>query len=242
MSLPSTLEFYHGTRWSVAQNIGRIEPRGIGDFAAGFYTHFEPENNPAALNRAKERGRWAASQDPKEPYAGVLNFKIPAKPFIKLLNTRSRVFPLRDLKQSDYPERQREWLSYITTHGRESTPQFFADQHNVERWRHYELQSPSVPSNALTIGPFYTPRQGLPGQPPPRSEFQPNALEPATAPTRLQQQVAWAEEGIDLLNASPRLALQFDRKTGAPVDPPIPATVAPPQISERYTSQNPSDE
>jgi len=26
-SLPSTLQFYHGTRWSIAQNIGRIEPR-----------------------------------------------------------------------------------------------------------------------------------------------------------------------------------------------------------------------
>lgn len=241
MSVPTVLEFYHGTRWSVAQNIGRIEPRGVGDFAAGFYTHFEPENNPAALNRAKKRGQWAASQDPQEPYAGVLSFKVPTKRFVDLLNTRSRVFPLLDLKQPDYQQRQREWLNYVTTHGRESSPRFFADQHNVERWRHHELQSPAVPPTALTVGPFYTPKPGLPGVPPQRSEFHPIALEPAT-PTKLQQQVTWANEGIDLLNASPRATLQFDRKTGDPVVPPVPASFAPPPGSERYTSQNPSDD
>jgi len=169
-------------------------------------------------------------------------FQVSTNSFVNLLNTRSRVFPLRDLKQPDYSARQSEWLSYITTHGRESNPEHFADQYNVERWRHFELQSPSVAPNALTIGPFYTPRQGLPGKPPPLSEFQPKALEPVTAPTVLQQQVAWANEGIDLLNASPRNTLQFDRETGAPIDPPIPATVAPPPFSQRYTSQNTSDE
>jgi len=242
MSLPSTLQFYHGTKWSIAQNIGRIEPRGIGDFAAGFYTHFEPENNPAALNRAKERGRWAARQDPPEAYAGVLNFQVPTNAFVNLLNTRSRVFPLRDRRQRDYAERQREWLDYIRAHGREASPHLFADRYNVERWRHLELSSPSVPSHALTIGPFYTPVPGLPGQPPPGSQFHPKSLEPETEPTRLQHQVAWANEGIDLLNASPRLILQFDRETGDPIVPPTPVTVAPPQASQHYTSQNPSDE
>jgi hypothetical protein len=236
-----TLHFYHGTRWSIAQNIGRIEPRGIGDFAAGFYTHFEPSNNPVALNRAKERGRWASRQDPPETYAGVLDFQVPATSYQNLLNTNSRVFPLADTHQRDYATRQREWLDYVTTHGRQRDPSFFMDVHSVERWRHFELQSPEVSPQAVTVGPFYTPRPGLPGPTPPRDDFRPKTAEGQNQ-TRLMQQVVWAREGIDLLNASTRDVLQFRVDNGDPVVPPVRATFSPPQRSEHYTSQNPSDE
>ncbi len=241
-ALPPILHFYHGTRWSIAQNIGRIEHRGIGDFGLGFYTHFEPENDQAAMNRARDRGRWAASQQPQEPYAGVLDFHVPSQEYQRLLNTRSRAFPLHDVRQPDYADRQREWLDYVTTHGREPDPRLFSDQHTVERWRHFELPSPQIPPQALTIGPFYTPLPGLPGPEPPRSAFQPAALERATDPNRLQQQVVWANEGLDLLNASRRDVLQFDRRSGERIDPPVPATAAPPPQSQVYTSQNPSDQ
>lgn len=106
---------------------------------------------------------WAARQQPNpERYAGVLDFQVPTSSYVNLLNTNSRVFPLYDLRQRDYIQQQREWLDYIISHGRERNPHHFADRFNVERWRHEELQSPLIPRYALTIGPFYTPRPGLP--------------------------------------------------------------------------------
>jgi hypothetical protein len=253
-SLSSTLHFYHGTRWSVAQNMNRIEHRGTGDFGVAFYTHFEPNNNEAALNRAKARGDEAASQPPTEPHIGVLEFLVPSSSFAHLLNVRSRVFPFYNLDQPDNAVRQREWLNYITARGRTPNPQFFVDRHGVGRWRHHEFPPPNIrpepgdnqlppPYSAynLAIGPFYTSVIGSRDQQPPRSAFRPRPLDPA-APTQLQQQVVWAGEALNVLNSVPRNVMQFERNTHRQVVPPIPRSMPPPPVSDYYTPQTPSEE
>jgi hypothetical protein len=230
------LNFYHGTRWSSTQRMltERIEPRGRGDFAAGFYTHFEPSDNERAKQRAKQRGMRAAKEPPAEPYAGVLELQIPARVFTDLLQNNSRIFPLTDRRQPDYAERQREWHQFITTHGRESTPTFKSDQYG-ERWIYRELRDPASLPYDLIIGPFMQPVPGLPGSPPP-----PSAFDPKSEGNRLPQQVLWANNGLEVLNArATRRGYQYDADTGNEITPPVPATMAGPPSSTFQTPQNP---
>jgi uncharacterized protein DUF4157 len=230
------LNFYHGTRWSWTQRMltEPIEARGRGDFAAGFYTHFEPGDNERAKQRAKQRGMRAANEQPTEPYAGVLELQVPTRAFTDLLQNKSRVFRLRDQRQSDYAERQREWHQFITTHGRESSPSFKSDQFG-ERWIYPELRDPAPLPYNLIIGPFMQPVPGLPGTPPP-----PSAFDPKSEGTRLPQQVLWANNGLEVLNRrSTRHGYQYDATTGDEITPQTQATMAVPPISAFQTSQNP---
>lgn len=231
-----TLRFYHGARWSSTQRMltEPIEPRGRGDFAAGFYTHFEPGDDERAKNRAKERGKRAAKEPPPERYAGVLELQVPAQAFSDLLQNNSRVFRLADRRQRDYAERQREWLDFITTHGRESTPSFKSDEFG-ERWIYKELRDPAPLPYDLIVGPFMQTVPGLPGTPPPRSAF-----DPKSEGNKLPQQVLWANHGLEVLNTrATRRGYQYEADTGREINPPVPATEPEPPFSDFQTSQNP---
>jgi hypothetical protein len=208
------LHFFHGTSWEVARTIpGQVRPAGGGDFAAGFYTHHD-RDNARAKQRAKIWGMRIA-RGRKEPYAGVLDFTVPAGDFGGLLGRgRSLDFRLTRRDQPDYADRQRRWLDFVTSHGREATPTFDARR---DVWRHERRDpQPHLGFNVVR-GPFY---QGVPGRAdtePPREDFDPYA-----EGRELPQQVVFANAGIDLLNSSrvrTRLE-QYDANTGDRIDPP----------------------
>jgi hypothetical protein len=210
------LEFYHGTRWSIAKKIPKnVQPLGGGDFAAGFYTHHD-DNNKKALKRAIDWGKLMANRPPSEPYAGVVNFRVPETEYRKLL-VNSKEFNLRYLDQPDYKERQKEWFDFVTSHGRVAEPTFHADR---GQWIHERKEpQPHLPYNINIVkGPFYTPLRGTEDREPKPEEFAPYALG-----KKVPYQVTWANEGIKLLN-SDRVdteLMQYDTKTGKRQDPPI---------------------
>lgn len=218
------LHFYHGTRWSVAKQIpGNVKPIGGGDFSAGFYTHYD-RDDPKALRRATQWGRRMARTPPKEPFAGVVQFDVVQSDYQQLLaNRKGKVFPLYRTDQSDYAQRQKEWLDFVTSTGREATPRYRLRGSGGEWVHERRSPQPSLPYNIIR-GPFYRPVPGTRGRQPSPAEFTPYA-EGATLP----EQVVWANDGIALLNSKKvrTTLMQFDASTGRRQDPPVEVSVAP---------------
>ena len=208
------LHFFHGTSWEIARTIpGHVDPaRGGGDFARGFYTHHD-NDNAKARKRAKVWGA-AIARDRGEPYAGVIDFTVQRSDYDAVrAGGRSRDFGLTSRDQPDYRQRQREWLDFVTSHGREAQPSY--DPESMA-WRHERRATqPNLGYNVVS-GPFYRGIRGLPGTPPGRDEFAPYA-EGRTLP----QQVVWDNDGARLLNSHrvrTRLE-QYDARTGDRIDP-----------------------
>jgi hypothetical protein len=190
------LSFYHGTTWTIAKAIpGNVKPLGGGDFAAGFYTHHDKDNEKA-LRRAKTWGLRLARQK-RERSAGVVIFSIARKVYERFLRaSRSKIFNLTRRDQADYEARQREWLKFVTSHGREEEPEF-QRRGRGGVWGHPRREpQPHLPYDIIS-GPFYGPIRGREDRQPEPEEFQPYA-----EGEELPQQVAWANKGIDLLNST----------------------------------------
>jgi hypothetical protein len=209
------LHFYHGSSWEIARTIpGNVDPaRGGGDFSRGFYTHHDRDNDKAR-NRARTWGT-AIARDRGEPYAGVIDFTVQRADYDAVrAGGRSHDFGLTSLDQPDYRRRQREWLDFVTSHGREAQPTY--DPSSMA-WRHERRATqPNLGYNVVS-GPFYRGIRGLPGTPPGRDDFHPYA-EGRTLP----QQVVWDNDGARLLNSGrvrTRLE-QYDARTGNRIDPP----------------------
>lgn len=210
------LDFYHGTRWSIAKQIPKnVKPLGGGDFAAGFYTHYDADSNKA-LKRATEWGRAMAQKPPPEAYAGVVRFGVGQTDYLNLFaGDKGKTFDLKSIDQPDYAARQKEWLDFVTSYGREKEPQFIKRR---SQWVHARrARQPALGYNVIA-GPFYAPLRGTSERKPAPKEFKPYA-----EGRRLPQQVVWAEEGIKLLNSTrvQTELLQFDAKTGKRQDPPV---------------------
>lgn len=210
------LQFFHGSRWSIAKIIPKnVRPLGGGDFAAGFYTHVDADNSKA-LNRALTWARRIAQTKPAEKYAGIVRFSVPESEHRKVAaGSNSKEFGLTSLDQPDYKKKQAEWLDFVTSHGRESTPVFKAGR---GQWVHDRREpQPQLPYNVIS-GPFYGPIRGTKDTPPQPADFKPYA-EGRTLP----QQVLWANRGIDLLNSSKvdTELTQYDAKSGKRQDPPV---------------------
>lgn len=212
------LDFFHGTRWSIAKQIPKnVKPLGGGDFAGGFYTHHD-NNNAKALRRALHWGRRMAKEKPPEPYAGVIRFGVPEEEYQKLFSqNKAKVFDLKSSDQPDFKEKQKAWLDFITSIGRMKEPVF---KERREQWVHERRQQqPNLGYNIIT-GPFYAPLKGTKDIKPKPEEFKPFAEGKV-----LPQQVSWANDGIKLLNSEKveTELMQFDAKTGKRKDPPDPA-------------------
>ncbi len=223
------LDFFHGTRWSIAKQIPKnVKPIGGGDFAGGFYTHHDA-NNAKALRRATDWGRRMARQKPPEPYAGVVRFGVPGEEYQKLFTrNRAKVFDLKSSDQPDFKEKQKAWLDFITSTGRQKEPVFKARR---EQWVHERREPQPNLSYNIVAGPFYTPLKGKKDVKPKAEEFKPFA-----EGKDLPQQVTWANDGIKLLNSEKveTELMQFDAKTGKRKDPPEPtmATTQPLNIEQ----------
>ncbi len=100
-SPPKRLEFYHGTRWSIAQRIPKnVKPLGRGDFAAGFYTHHDGDDT-AGLIAARASVLRVAARSPAEPYAGGVVFGVWDDDYLRICGDgKSKVF---DLTRTDDP-------------------------------------------------------------------------------------------------------------------------------------------
>jgi hypothetical protein len=216
------LNFYHGTRWSVAKKIpGNVKAVGGGDFAAGFYTHHDA-NDKKAWYRALQ---WACrvARAAKEKYGGVIQFEVDAAKYATLGTTRD--FGLTSLDQQDYAKKQAEWLDFVTTYGRQKDPVYKPKR---GQWVHERRDpAPNLSYDAIT-GPFYTPIKGDAKHKPAPSDFDPFA-EGRTLP----QQVVFANKGIDLLNdpSSTKTDLkqhECQPLTGNIVDPPDESAAAAP--------------
>ena len=211
----SKLQFFHGTRWSVARQIpGNVKPLGGGDFAAGFYTHFD-QDPPKARARALKWGRMLARKKPPERYAGVVRFSVPEPEYRDLFKgDKGTKFDLTRGDQADYADRQKEWLDFVTSKGRKSEP-----RHRVRKgrgeWVHDRRDEQPDAGKNVIVGPFYQPIPGKKDAKPARSEFKPYAEGLA-----LPQQVLWAHAGIALLNSAKTATelSKYDRDTGQPVD------------------------
>jgi hypothetical protein len=214
-SPPQELHFFHGSSWEIARTIpGNVDPnKGGGDFATGFYTHVDADDQKART-RAKVWGMRIA-RERKEPYAGVIDFNVNKLDYDGLLgNGKSLDFGLTRRDQADYQQRQRVWLDFITSQGRKDDPTFDPAR---SVWHHERRDPhPELPYNIVS-GPFYKARRGLPGTPPARDDFTPYQEGQV-----LPQQVVWANDGAALLNSSKvQTSLeQYDAKTGDRVDPP----------------------
>jgi hypothetical protein len=210
------LNFYHGSRWSIAKQIPKnVKPIGGGDFAAGFYTHHDADDSKA-LGRAIKWGRMLASKKPPEPYAGVVRFGVAESDYRQLfIGGKAKVFDLKKLDQPDFKAKQKIWLDFITSTGRFDKPVFKAKR---QQWVHERREPQPNLSFNIVEGPFYTPLKGTKDKMPGPEEFKPYA-----EGTQLPQQITWANEGIKLLNSNKvdTELKQFDTKTGKPQDPPI---------------------
>lgn len=221
IDLTRRLNFFHGTRWTTARQIpGRVDPtRGGGDFGQGFYLHYDT-NTERARQRAVRWGRIIARQPPTEPYAGVIRFSVRQGDYAALFVTGGggRTFDLRRTDQPDFAQRQREWLNFVTSGGRQSQPSFTNPERGVEQWRHE--RRPTQPDLGYNVirGPFYRGVPGTPGTPPPRSAFV-----PYSEGSRIPEQQLWAHAGTDLLNSNrvTKELTQYRVDTGERVDPPI---------------------
>jgi hypothetical protein len=210
------LNFFHGTRWSIAKTIpNNVKPVGGGDFAAGFYTHHDVDDNKA-LGRAVQWGRIAANKKPAETYAGVVRFGVAESDYNQLFaGNKGKVFGLNRLDQPDFKAKQKAWLDFITSTGRAGSPKF---NERRKQWIHERREpQPSQPYNIIE-GPFYSPLKGTKENKPKAEEFKPFA-----EGQQLPQQVTWANDGIALLNTNKveKELKQFDAKTGKPQNPPI---------------------
>lgn len=205
------LNFYHGTAYSIAKKIpGHVQAKGGGDFAAGFYTHHDANDNKAFLRTLQ----WAcrAAKDAKERYGGVIKFNVDASRYTALY---AREFNLTNLDQADYAQRQADWIDFVTAHGREKDPVF-----NKKRgkWQLDRVDPPPKLDYDVVRGPMYKPIRGKADKKPPLSDFQP--FDEARV---IPQQVVFANKGLDLLNdADTKTTLtQHDCKNaGNVVDPP----------------------
>jgi uncharacterized protein DUF4157 len=218
------LDFFHGTRWSIAKQIPKnVKPIGGGDFAAGFYTHHDADG-AKALRRALDWGRRMAKQKPAEPYAGIVRFGVPGDEYQKLFTrNKAKVFDLKRSDQPDFKEKQKAWLDFITTTGRKKEPVF---KEKREQWVHERREpQPNLDYN-IVAGPFYSPLRGTKDVKPKPEEFKPFA-----EGKDLPQQVTWAKDGITLLNSDKveTELMQYDAKTGKRKDPPDTTTAVPTQ-------------
>ena len=190
------LYFYHGTTWQNMERICRdgIRPLGGGDFAAGFYTHHEPDDHNRAYRRART---WATrhTRQVNQRYAGIMQLIMAFRDFESIRQgTGSLDFDLRSQRQGNYQERQRAWLDFITTYGRQSQP-IYNPSSGV--WEFPRIDPPNPLDYNLIVGPMYRPVQGSPDQEPSRDEFRP--MRPGKH--RFPQQYVWANQGISLLNS-----------------------------------------
>jgi hypothetical protein len=208
------LNFFHGTRWSVAKKIpGNVKAVGGGDFAAGFYTHHDA-NDKKAWYRALQ---WACrvARDAKEKYGGVIKFNVDANKYAAL---SARKFALTSLDQKDYAQQQADWIDFITTHGRQKDPKF-QKRKSGGVWLHERRDPPPALNYDVVEGPFYKPLPGEAKRKPAASEFAPFAEK-----RDLPQQVVFANKGCDLLNdADTKVELkqhECDPLTGNVVEPP----------------------
>lgn len=219
---PAKLNFYHGTRWSIAQKIPKnVKAIGGGDFAAGFYTH-QDADDVKALGRAKTWAIRVANQNPKEPNAGVVVFKVPTVDYQNLLSSNAKVFDLTQKDQKDYAQKQKEWIEFVTSYGREEQPTFRPDR---KEWAHEPRDPQPQLGYDVVQGPFYRPIKGTATRKPKPSEFHPFAEGMA-----LPHQVTWANKGVDLLN-SPNVNTElrkYDAKSGDPVPVPHATSGSPP--------------
>ena len=217
---PTPLPFFHGSTWAIAQRIpGNVKATGGGDFGQGFYTHHDRDPNTAAERARWESCRLCQKMSPKERYAGVIRFAVPAAEYTKLFNNR-KTFGLTSTKHSDYAARQKDWLDFVSGkgRGRQANPTY--DTAHMS-WRHQRVDPPPSQGFDLIEGPMYKGVEGLPGSiVPPRAAFDPYA-----EGTALPQQVVWnGERALAVLNAAPTTLKQFDAKDECkPVDPPVPA-------------------
>lgn len=231
---PNKLDFFHGTRWSIAKTIpGKVKPIGGGDFASGFYTHHDA--NPAkALGRSVDWGRRMAKQPPPEPYAGVIRFGVAGQDYQKLFSgNKGKVFDLKRTDQPDFKEKQKAWLDFITSTGRTKEPVF---KEKRQQWVHDRKKPQPDPLYNIVTGPFYTPLRGTKDVKPKPEEFKPFA-----EGKDLPQQVTWAKEGIDLLNSgkAEKELMQFDAKTGKRKDPIDPVVANTQQLDiEKMTEES----
>jgi hypothetical protein len=225
------LKFFHGTAWSVARRISRIEPRGRGDFGAGFYTHHNPGNDDTARKAAVKWGRRVArSARPPDAYAGVLIFAAQESDYLDLrAGGRGMDYQLTRLDQPDYAKRQWKWLNDIRNTGREWNAEY-RERGKRGEWVHPVRPNPPETAYNLTSGPFYRPAPGTPGEAPKPEEFTPFAVGQS-----LPQQVVWDNRGIELLNDSSRVTreLQAYDATGdndQPVTPPANLAAEPVEV------------
>lgn len=197
------LNFYHGTCWSIAQRIPKnVKPLGRGDFAAGFYTHHDDDDG-AALAAARASGMRIATRPPTERYAGVVVFSVWDVDYLRIsANGKSKVFDLTRTDQLGYDMWQKEWIDFVTAHGREHKPIF---RESEGKWIHlYRTPQPQLGYNVIK-GPFYPKVAGKKGREPALEEFK-----PGTTGAKIPHQVVWANQGIDLLNSS-NVAIELHR-------------------------------
>jgi hypothetical protein len=204
------LNFYHGTSWKIAKSIpNNVRPIGGGDFAKGFYLHYDEEKGKA-LSRAVTWGIRIAELS-KEEYAGVVGFDVNSNDYDnRKSGGKSIDFDLREINQPDYIQRQKEWIDFVTSHGREGVPTL-----NLRRneWVHLRRK---VPYNIIK-GPFYRGVRAKKG----RGEPAKGEFAPYNEGGQFPHQVLWANEGIALLNSNKvnKNLTQFDKK-GNPQHPP----------------------
>jgi hypothetical protein len=226
------LNFYHGTRWSIAQKIpNNVKAIGGGDFAAGFYTHHDADDSKA-LARAVKWGRALANKPPAEPYAGVVRFGVLEPDYRQLFDgNQGKTFGLTSLDQKDFQQKQKEWLDFITAHGRMKDPVF---KEKRKQWVHERREpQPSLKYNVIE-GPFYTPIRGTKDKKPPPEDFKPFA-----EGRQLPQQVTFANDGIKLLNSAKveKELKQYDAKTGKPQDPPAATPAAAGSLNDKQLNE-----
>jgi hypothetical protein len=100
-----------GTRWSIAKQIpNNVKPIGGGDFAGGFYTHYDADNAKAE-RRGVSWGMRMANKRPSERFAGVVRFDVWWTDYLKLFTGgKGRVFDLKRTDQSTWKNKRNDWI------------------------------------------------------------------------------------------------------------------------------------
>lgn len=214
-----------------AEDTERCEGHRGRDFAAGFYTHHDADDSKA-LGRAVKWARALANKPPAEPYAGVVRFGVPEPDYRQLFaGDQGKTFGLTRLDQKDFQQKQKEWLDFITAHGRMKDPVF---NEKRKQWVHERREpQPSLQYNVIE-GPFYTPIRGTKDKKPPPEDFKPFA-----EGQQLPQQVTFANDGIKLLNSAKveKELKQYDAKTGTPQDPPVATPAAAGSLNDKQVNE-----
>jgi hypothetical protein len=212
------MNFYHGTTWTIAKSIPKnVKPIGGGDFASGFYTHYD-EDNFKALARAITWGKRIANQM-REPFAGVIQFGVKESDYSDLFKDgKGKKFNLKNKDQPDYKTKQRDWLNFVTTYGREKNPAY---NQKRNEWIHGRRKPQPKLNYNIIEGPFYRGVKGKEKDGSPKAEeFEPYM---ERGQKQIPQQIVWANEGVDLLNSDKveTQLSQYDVKTGKRQDPVI---------------------